>query len=287
MNKTFFISALAASCLLSLNASAADILARVITSTPVVNQVAVPRQVCNNQQIMTETQRSGGGALLGAVAGGAVGNAIGNGGGRALATVIGLVGGAMVGDRAEGTNNQMNQVQNIQQCSTQTFYENRASHYNVVYEYQGTQYNVQMAQDPGPYVRLQVTPVGAINPGSHAGSFPAPQSGFPAQRILPAQPQTYYQQSPVQPGYVVQQPVFLAPVVVESYSTYYGRPYYPRHAPSHVHQPYYGPVGASISFGYSRVTGTGVRLQTRKKGRLMRPFLMLRIFTATSLSTRL
>ena len=252
MNKTFFITTLAASGLLSLNASAADILARVITSTPVVNQVAVPRQVCSNQQIMTETPRSGGGALLGAVAGGAVGNAISNGGGRALATVIGLVGGAMVGDRVEGTSNQ---VQNVQHCSTQTFYENRASHYNVVYEYQGTQYNVQMAQDPGPYVRLQVTPVGAItpgsHPGSHAGSFPAPQPGFPAQQILPAQPQTYYQQSPVQPGYVVQQPVFFAPVVVESYSTYYGRPYYPRH----LYQPYYGPVGASINFGYSRGYG--------------------------------
>ena len=248
MNKTFFTSAIAASSLLALNASAADILARVITSTPVVQQVAVPRQVCNSQQVITETQRSGGGALLGAVAGGAVGNAIGNGGGRALATVIGLVGGAMVGDRVEGSNNQ---VQNVQQCSTQTFYENRPSHYNVVYEYQGTQYNVQMAQDPGPYVRLQVTPVGAMNPGSYS----APQPGFPAQQIQPARPQTYYQQTPVQPGYVVQQPVFLAPVVVESYSTYYGRPYYPRHFSSHFYQPYYGPVGTSINFGYSRGFG--------------------------------
>ena len=240
MNKTFLIPALAASSFLSLNASAADILARVITSTPIVTQVAVPRQVCNTQQVITESQKSGGGALLGAVAGGAVGNAVGNGGGRALATVIGLVGGAIVGDRVEGTSNQ---TQNFQQCSTQTFYENRASYYNVVYEYQGTQYNVQMAQDPGPYVRLQVTPVGAINS--------MPQPGFPAQQIQPAQPQTYYQQTPVQPGYVVQQPVFLGPVVVESYSSYYGRPYYPRH----FYQPYYGPVGTSINFGYNRGYG--------------------------------
>ena len=239
MKKIFFLSL--STSLMVLNASAADIMARVISSTPVVLQVAVPRQVCNSQQVITETPRSGGGALLGAVAGGAVGNAIGNGGGRALATVIGLVGGAMVGDRVEGTNNQ---VQNIQQCSTQTFYENRASHYNVVYDYQGTQYNVQMAQDPGPNVRLQVTPVGALTPGS----APALQPGFPAQQIQPAAPQTYYQQVPVQPGYVVQQPVFLAPVVVESYSSYYGRPYYPRY----YHQPRYGPGGTSINFGYSR-----------------------------------
>ena len=240
--KDIVLSAVATTSLLVFNASAADILARVITSTPVVQQVAVPRQVCNSQQVITETPKSGGGALLGAVAGGAVGNAIGNGGGRALATVIGLVGGAMVGDRVEGTNNQ---AQNIQQCSTQTFYENRPSHYNVVYEYQGTQYNVQMAQDPGPYVRLQVTPVGAMNP--------APQRGYPAQQIQPAQPQTYYQQAPVQPGYVVQQPVFLAPVVVESYTSHYGRPYYPRQ----YYQPYYDPVGSSINFGYSRGYGHG------------------------------
>jgi uncharacterized protein YcfJ len=238
MKKTLVLSLLATSSMLAFNVSAADILARVITSTPVVNQVAVPRQVCNSQQVITETPKSGGGAILGAVAGGAVGNAIGNGGGRALATVIGLVGGAMVGDRVEGTNNQ---VQNIQQCSTQTFYENRASHYNVVYEYQGTQYNVQLAQDPGPYVRLQVTPVGAISP--------APQPAFPAQQIQPAQPQTFYQQTPVQPGYVVQQPVYLAPVVIESYSTFY--PNYPRH----YYRPYYGPVGSSINFGYSRGYG--------------------------------
>jgi len=239
MKKILVLTALASTSLMAFNASAADILARVITSTPVVQQVAVPRRVCNSQQLTTEAPKSGAGAVLGAVAGGAVGNAIGNGNGRALATVIGIVGGAIVGDRVEGSSNQ---VQNVQQCSTQTFYENRPSHFNVVYEYQGTQYNVQMAQDPGQYVRLQVTPVGAMPA--------APQPGFPAQQVQPGQPQTYYQQEPSQPGYVVQQPVYVAPVVVESYSTYYPRPYYPQS----YYRPYYGP---SVSFGYSRGYGSG------------------------------
>jgi len=239
MKKILVLTALATTSLLAFNASAADILARVITSTPVVQQVAVPRRVCNSQQVTTEAPKSGAGAVLGAVAGGAVGNAIGNGNGRALATVIGIVGGAIVGDRVEGSSNQ---VQNVQQCSTQTFYENRPSHFNVVYEYQGTQYNVQMAQDPGQYVRLQVTPVGAMPA--------APQPGFPAQQVQPGQPQTYYQQEPSQPGYVVQQPVYVAPVVVESYSTYYPRPYYPQS----YYRPYHGP---SFSFGYSRGHGHG------------------------------
>lgn len=237
MKKALVLSAAAAAGLLSFNASAIDIMARVISSTPVVQQVAVPRQVCNNQQVVVEQPRSGGGALLGAVAGGAVGNAIGNGGGRALATVIGLVGGAMVGDRVEGSNAQ---VQNVQQCSTQTFYENRASVYNVVYEYQGTQYNTQMATDPGPYVRLQVSPVGAIN---------QPQQG--------AQPQTYFQPAPqpgyVQPGYIQPsttyvQPAYAAPVFYQTAPVYYPQPYYARP----YYAPYYAPVGVSLNFGYSR-----------------------------------
>ena len=89
----------AAALLAALPASAMDIMARVISSTPVVQQVAVPRQVCNNQQYITEAPRSGGGALLGALIGGVAGNAIGSGGGRAAATALGVFGGAVVGDR--------------------------------------------------------------------------------------------------------------------------------------------------------------------------------------------
>lgn len=223
MKKTLILSSLAAAATLAaMPASAMDILARVISSTPVVEQVAVPRQVCNNQAVITQAPKSGGGAVLGALAGGAAGNAIGNGGGRALATMIGLVGGAIVGDNIEGSNSQ---VQNVQQCGTQTYYENRPTHYNVVYEYQGTQYNTQLASDPGPYVRLQVTPVGSVTP--------APQAAVQQQ-------QPYYQQAPVQ------QPVYVQPAVV------YGAPvYYP--APAY----YAPPIGLSLNLGYSRGYGGG------------------------------
>ena len=233
MKKIFALSVVTAACALPFNASATDILARVISSTPAVQQIAVPRQVCNNQQVVVSAPKSGGGAVLGAVAGGAVGNAIGNGGGRALATMIGLVGGAVVGDRIEGGSTQL---QNVQQCNTQTFYENRASHYNVVYEYQGTQYNVQMANDPGQYVRLQVTPVGAINA--------PPQSGFSG--VQPAPQYSNTQQPPI---YV--QPIVTAPVYYQEAPVYYPQPYYPRP----YYAPFYAPVGASFNFGYSRGYG--------------------------------
>lgn len=245
MKKVLVLSAAAAAGLISFEASAAEILARVISSTPVVQQVAVPRQVCNNQAVITEAPRSGGGALLGAVAGGAVGNAIGNGNGRTLATMIGLVGGAMVGDRVEGSSNQ---VQNVQQCSIQTYYENRASVYNVVYEYQGTQYTTQMLNDPGSYVRLQVSPIGAVNQpsqGVQPQSYyqPAPQTGY-------AQPSTPY----AQPAYGAPV-IYPAPVVYQAPvyypQPYYARPYYPRP----YYSPYYAPVGVSLNFGYSRFYG--------------------------------
>jgi len=212
-----------------------DILARVISSTPVVQQVAVPRQVCSNEAVVVQAPKSGAGAVMGAIAGGAAGNAIGNGGGRAAATVLGLVGGALVGDRIEGPNQQL---QNVQQCGTQTFYENRTSYFNVVYEYQGTQYTAQMPSDPGLHVRLRVTPVGAIEP------VPQP---FQPQPQISQLPQTEAQ--PLQPPPVYVQPVIAAPVypAYAPYPVYAPRPYY--------YAPYYPPVGLSLNFGYSRGFG--------------------------------
>jgi uncharacterized protein YcfJ len=138
-------------------ATQAQEVGKVISSTPIIQQVAVPRQVCNTQQVVTGGQKSGAGAAMGAIAGGAIGNQIGNGSGRALATMAGIFGGAIMGDNIEGPGTP--EVKNVQNCSTQTVYENRTMAYNVVYEYAGKQYTVQMPQDPGPTVRLQITPV--------------------------------------------------------------------------------------------------------------------------------
>src|SRR3954454_17609638 len=83
---------------------------RVISTTPVIQQYAVPRQVCSNQQVAVEQPKTGAGGLMGAIAGGARGKQIGQGGGRAAATVLGVVGGALLGDHIEGPG--ATQVQN-------------------------------------------------------------------------------------------------------------------------------------------------------------------------------
>ncbi len=165
--------------------------ARVVSTTPVLTQVAVPRQVCSQQQVQVQSQKSGAGGIMGAVAGGAIGSNIGGGDGRAIATLIGVIGGAMLGDKIEGPG--QTQTQNVQTCTTQTFYETRTTAYNVVYEYGGKQYSVQMPQDPGPTLRLQITPIA----------------------VAPSQP--VYQQPPYQqPSAVLQQPEPAPPVIQQA-----------------------------------------------------------------------
>lgn len=188
---------------------------RVISSTPIIQQVGVPRQVCTTEQVAIQQPKSGAGAVMGAIAGGALGNAVGGGSGKAAATMLGIFGGAVLGDRVEGA--PLSQVQDVQRCSVQTFYENRPVAYNVIYEYAGKQYSVQMPNDPGPSIQLQVSPVGAAAQITEAASFG-----------------TY-----VQPGYSQPANVYVAPAVTRGY---YGNPYYAR--------PYYAPIGIELEYRY-------------------------------------
>lgn len=183
---------LAAAPLLPAQAQQAPEYARVISSIPVIQQVAVPQQVCSTRPVAVEQPRSGAGALLGAVAGGAVGNQIGEGSGKAVATLAGVIGGAMLGNRIEGPPPAT--VQNQTLCSTQTVYENRTVGYNVTYEYAGRQYQVQMPQDPGPTLRVQVSPV---LPG-------VPMAPPPA--LVPVRPISL-----AEPPLVAQAPVYAVP----------------------------------------------------------------------------
>ena len=137
--------------------SVAQEVGRVVSSMPVIQQISVPRQVCTTEQVTSPANKSGAGALMGAIAGGAMGNAVGGGNGKTAATVLGLFGGAILGDKIEGA--PLAQTQEVQRCTMQNFYENRTVGYNVVYEFAGKQYSVQLPSDPGPTIALQVTPV--------------------------------------------------------------------------------------------------------------------------------
>ena len=102
-------------------------------------------------------------------------------------------------------------VQNVQQCTTQTFYENRTVAYNVIYEYAGKEHTVQLPYDPGAD-----HPAGADTDGGHhpACAAEAPDSRAPgtAMGVIVGTPPA--------------QPLMAAPPV--AYTTYYPA-YHTRH----------------------------------------------------------
>jgi uncharacterized protein YcfJ len=198
------VSALAASGL----AMAQDV-GRVISSTPIIGQVSTPRRVCTSEQVEVQSSNSGAGAAIGAIAGAALGSASGGRrSDRAAASVIGAIGGAILGDHIEGTPEP--RIRDVQRCGTQTQVENRPIAYNVVYEFAGKQYTVQMPQDPGPTIQLQVAPVGMASTQSYNQSYNTAPSNAPI----------VYDSPPV---------VMVAPAAYPLYPQpyYYGRPYYP------------------------------------------------------------
>lgn len=191
----------------------------VISATPVMQQVAVPRLVCQDQHVAVAPQRSGAGAFVGAIAGGLVGSAFGGGSGQAAATALGVLGGAVLGNEAEGR--QPTQVQTVQNCTTQTFYQNQAAYYDVVYEYAGRRYQVQMASDPGPTVPVQVTPIGNMPPAQAPVRAPGRIISSTTYEQPYVQPATVYQAAPVyqtapvyQAAPVYSPPSYVAPLAI-------------------------------------------------------------------------
>ena len=184
----------------------AQALGQVISSTAIIQQVAVPRQVCTTVPVALQAPKTGAGAVMGAMAGGLVGNAVGSGGGRAAATMLGVMGGAVLGDRMEDPG--ATHIENMQRCEIRTFYENHTVAYNVVYDYAGKRYTVQMQQDPGSTLPLQVTPVG---------------TSAPVQPDMAMQP-IYLQPGPV----LVGSPVYYPPVAIQFGWGYWGAGHFRR-----------------------------------------------------------
>jgi uncharacterized protein YcfJ len=152
--------------------------ARVVSSTPVVAQVAVPTQVCYDEQRVAPPRSSGAGAILGAIAGGAAGNAVGKGAGKAIATGVGIIGGAILGDHVENDGRPGN-AYTARRCEPQTNYENRVVAYNVVYEFAGQRYSTQMGQEPGATIPLQVS----LTPAVPGPASPVAYSSYGAAPI--------------------------------------------------------------------------------------------------------
>lgn len=130
--------------------------AKVVSATPVIGQVAVPRQVCYDELRQNPPRSSGAGAVMGAIAGGVIGNSVGKGTGKALATGLGIFGGAIAGNHIEN-DGRPGTTSSVRRCEQQSEYENRVMAYNVVYEFAGQRFSTQMGQEPGATIPVQVT----------------------------------------------------------------------------------------------------------------------------------
>jgi len=217
MNKLVLVPALTAAA----GVGFAQEFGRVLSATPIIQQVGVPRQVCTVEQVQVTPSQSGAGAAMGAIAGGALAHAATFGSCQAAATMIGIIGGAVIGDRIEGPATA--QVRNVQRCATQTIYENRTVAYSVVYEYAGKHYAVQMPHDPGRTLQLQVTPVGSAAPAAAWDNLRVQGQVTPTQsgQVLVAQ-QPGYPLYVVQPDY----PPFSLSVGLGTWSGYRGHGYW-------------------------------------------------------------
>jgi uncharacterized protein YcfJ len=180
----------------------------VISATPVVQHVTVPKQVCTTTTTQY-VQPNGGGALVGALVGGVIGNQIGRGqhsDGRAAATVTGALGGGLVGNQIEANSYP------TQSCHTKNTVENRTVAQTVLYEYAGQRYTVQMPAEgnfrPGTHIELQVqAPVAPVQTVTYA----SPQPVF-----APLAPVVYYTGfDHFAPRYIYSEPYYAAPRAVQ------------------------------------------------------------------------
>lgn len=163
--------------------------ATVVSATPIYDRVATPRRECWTEQVAAyEEQRvrrpqyneaqyearesSGGGALLGAIIGGAIGRQFGNSsGGRDRGTAAGAVIGGLIGNDIErGSNSggytrtsrdayEVHRVpvtRDVQRCQTVQDAREEISGYDVVYRFNGREYNTRLSYDPGPTLPIEV-----------------------------------------------------------------------------------------------------------------------------------
>lgn len=134
--------------------------ARVISSVAVTRDVPTSRDVCRDETVTTQGQKSGAGAVMGGIAGGALGTQIGKGNGRTAATILGLVGGAVLGNGIEG--DRAPETRSVRNCHLETVMTSVLSGYRVVYELGGRQYATRMENMPGRTIDVELRPVGAL-----------------------------------------------------------------------------------------------------------------------------
>ncbi|WP_413437891.1 glycine zipper 2TM domain-containing protein [Sulfuriferula sp. GW1] len=149
--------------------------ARVLSSTPIYQQVNEPRRECWTETVdggYRNEPRSYGGALIGGVVGGLLGNTVGRGNGRTAAAAVGAVTGALVGDNISNNGRRGDgyyQPRQVERCQTRDNYRQVVSGYNVVYRYRGRNMSTTLPYNPGRFIDVNVAV--AENRGGYGGDY--------------------------------------------------------------------------------------------------------------------
>ncbi len=145
-------------------------LVRVISSTPNLERITETRQQCSyeTQQVMQPPVASQagmggtGGAVLGALAGGLLASQIGKGNGKHAAIAAGSATGALIGkNMAEQSGSTASypsySQQQVQVCRPISVQREQVRDYTVRYEHQGQEYQVLLTQQPGQWLKLNIS----------------------------------------------------------------------------------------------------------------------------------
>lgn len=150
--------------------------ARVLSAEPIIRYVTVNtpvRECWEDTEYYTVDHRapgSAGSTLFGAIVGGVIGHQFGGGRGNDVATALGSVVGAAIGNdaaqRRQGYDGYRttSYARPVTRCETnyRSHEEERIDGYNVVYKYNGQKYATRTRHDPGSRLRIRVDvrPVG-------------------------------------------------------------------------------------------------------------------------------
>jgi uncharacterized protein YcfJ len=142
--------------------------ARVLSSTPQLDRVNMPRQECRTEYQQQSYNNNGDrniiGAVIGGIAGGLLGNTVGRGNGRVAAAAVGAGVGAIAGDRISN-NRYGNTVvtRPMQSCYQVDNWQTVTNGYLVTYEYNGRVYSTVTDRQPGRFIDVNV----AVAPGGY------------------------------------------------------------------------------------------------------------------------
>lgn len=125
-----------------------------VTSVRAVVDASGQRCWVEQEQVVTKPNNAGTtGGVIGAVLGGILGHQVGGGSGKDVATGLGVVGGALLGNRVGRDNaHPVTTTQNVQRCAAAP--QAQPTYWDVTYNFRGQEYRVQMTRDPGATITV-------------------------------------------------------------------------------------------------------------------------------------